>query len=621
MILSNCNCGEKVECGCELEFDYYETGTASVLTVGELVDVSSGSGCEIEGYVIDWFYEDEPDIKFTTGIGDDPDIVYTHPFIGTESIPVEGGTWIPVIRYVVINGKKIFTEPKPCQKWCDITVNLPDIEVNPFSCSSSVGPYGTYYTHKLEYNCLVNNVEKAGQSIKFILDTDGSTLYFAWQFYGYEISDRITIIYCDVIGNELQTLEDWVIGADTSWGVYASPKRYPSTSLKRVIVLPEYTLGDYLKIVVTPSYVSGNPRTNWLLYMKCLETFNCITTLNANMQTPDPDSISVTYNAANCRYEVSFETLEVPPNALTTDVFKYLMLTQTWTGQGSNTQFYDGVVTFYIYDENTTSSFQYILSFGTNVIQNGNCTIEKSGTTLTITFENETDYLAWKTSWNNLLANSHWTDYSSDPTNYLQYKFLALYYKDVLVEGTPGEVCGDPGTVYAHYISYDSVYDAGTGFDDDNFVITIKLVEDVNGYINADCETVYENINVYVGYANTFRNSSDFTRTINCRYANPINGLYSNLTVNSGQTAFKYWEAFNVYDFVYDDGPCELSNLADIQDLGVYKNYYFYTAGLYVTLTEELDGSVSWHAYSIIDEDGHMLTQLYQYTLIASGVV
>ncbi len=121
---------------------------------------------------------------------------------------------------------------------------------------------------------------------------------------------------------------------------------------------------------------------------------------------------------------------------------------------------------------------------------------------------------------------------------------------------------------------------------------------------------------------NTFRSSSNFTRTINCRYTNAINGVYPNLTVNSGQTAFKYWESFVVYNYTYDNGPCELFNLVDIQTIsGVYKSYYFYTAGLYVTLTEESDGSISWHAYTIIDEDGHMLNNLYEYTLIASGTV
>lgn len=620
-MISNCNCAEMIECGCELEFDYYETGTASVLTVGELVDVGSGSNCGFTDYVIDWYYEDDTDIKFTTGIGSDPDIVYTHPFIGNESIPVVGGTWKPVVRYIVVDGEKVFTTPKPCQKWCDMAINLPEIEVNPLTCSSSVGPYELYYTHKLEYNCLINSVEKASQSVKFILDTDGSTLYFAWRFYGYQVSDRITITYCDVNDNEITTFEDWVVGTDVTWGVYSSPRHFPGNLLNRVIVLPAYTSGDYLLITITPSYVSGNPLTNWILYMKCLETFSCIPELTADMQTTDPDTISVIYNATNCRYEVSFETLAIPPSPYLTDIAKYMGIGQTWTTQGSSTSFYDGKVTFYIYDELINGSLNSAIGIGTRIIQNDNCTIVKSGTTLTITFENETDYLAWKTSWNNVLANAHWTDYSTDPTSELHYKYIVLSYRDVLVEGTPGSSCGDPGTEYGFYISYDSVYDSGTGFDDVNFVITIELIADVNGYVNADCESVYESIANVVNYTNGFISSANFSRTINCRYTSPFGLNYVKKTTSPAQTSFKYWESFTSYDYIYDDGPCELWNLADtIIYSGFYKQYYFYTAGMYVTLTED-SGTVYWHAYSIIDTNGHMLTNVGDYTLIAEGEV
>lgn len=618
MKLTNCNCGEKVDCGCELEFDYYETDTTSVLTVGNLVDVASSANCEFTDYVIDWYYESDPDIKFTTGAGDDPDITYTHPFIGIESIPVEGGTWKPIVRYIVIAGAKIFTSPKSCQKWCDMTINLPEIEVNPFTCSSSVGPYAVYYTHRLEYNCLINKVEDAEQTVRFNLDTDGSVTDFAWYFNGYEIADRITFIYCDVDGNELETLGDWVVGTDTEWNLSSTPKHIKTTYIKRVIHLPTYTLGDFLKIKIIPSYVSGNPLTMWLLDMKCLYSFSCLE-LTANMQTPDEESIEVTYNETECRYEVNFETLAIPPNPYSYDFGKYFINYIIWSGQGVLT-WYDGQVTFYLYDEYVRGYFGYPIYTGNSVIQHGNCTIQKSGTTLTITFENETDYLAWKTSWNNVLANSHWTDYSSDPTNILHYKYIYLIYKDVQVEGTPGETCADPGVAYGYYIAYDSVYDSGTGFDDINFVIVIELVEDENGYSDISCSDVYDVVNYRVGYANSLRSSDNFTKTINCRYANPFTFYYGYTVTQPAQTSFKYFEALTVYNYSFDDGPCEIWDLLDTIVYPQNTQYLYYMAALYITLTEE-SGTTYWHAYSVLDENGRMLTNPGDYTLIAEGEV
>jgi hypothetical protein len=609
-MISNCNCAEKIECGCELEFDYYETGTTSVLTVGSLVDVSSASSCDIEGYVIDWYLDDvDSEVQFTTGIGNDPDIVYNQPFIGIESIPVVGGTWIPVIRYIVIDGVKVFTTPHSCQKWCDMTINLPEIEVNNFTCSSSTGPYGVYYTHQLQYNCLVNNIEKAGQVVRFDLDNDGTVTDFAWKFTGYTVGDRIEIIYCDIDNNEIEILEDWVIGTEVVSDLTSVPKKLGMSDLRRVIHLPSYTLGDYLKIRITPSYISGNPLTNWVLLMKCFHNnFTCLSTLNFNMQSVDIDTIEISEDSANCYYEVHFHTLETPQNPNSYDVGKYMSWYQIWTGQGSDTSFYDGQVTFYIYQERIVGNFAQTANFGSCVNQNDHVTIAKVGTQLKFTFEDGADYTDWKTSYNTLLANSHWTDYSSDGTDILHYKFFRIDY--LIAEG-----CGDPFSVYDLLISYDSVFT----WDDINYILTIDLAEDVNEYVDEDCSNTYEQISTWVGYVHNTYVLANFSRTTKIRYTNPLLGVYLYENALSAQSAFTYYESFVFYAYSYDpvNGPCPLFEQSFVQYSGTASAVYmFITAQMRIVFTSESDPVNNWKAYRVINEDGVLYTNSADYVLI-----
>ena len=108
MIITNCNCGKKLACGCTLSFSSYIANPVSVLDVGTL----QGGTCTFSEYVIDWFRDGA--FYLTTGVGNAPDISAYHPFTGAAAIPVAGGTYVPVLRYVVLTGQttKIFSSKR-----------------------------------------------------------------------------------------------------------------------------------------------------------------------------------------------------------------------------------------------------------------------------------------------------------------------------------------------------------------------------------------------------------------------------------------------------------------------------------------------------------------------------
>ena len=572
-----------------------------LLTVGAVI----GTGVTIGNYVIEWrLGSTSGDIILLSGIGPDPVIQAFHPVV---SEPVVGGDLYAVIRYIVIDGVQY--TPYPFSAYGeyspDLLTCLGFITVVTMSCSNEgVGPYG----HIIAYNNTTQPASNANRTLKYDLNNDGSTTQLAWQFQGEQIADRIEFIYCLADGTEVQTLEDWVVGNDVPANNFvAIPHQIRASYMRRVIYLDSiaYTAGDYIKIEITASYFSGTPNTNWTLSLKCFtsaDEFDCAHGFTQDMQTADIDTLEVIWNAAQCRYEVHFHTLGIPTIA-GKDLFQYYTYQQVWTGQGSNTNFFDGLVTFYL-NKTTSGSGAGLLYQYTCVNQQGASSCQKTGAVLNLSFGNVTDYNAYKTAYNNVLIHPSWTDYSVDPTNINHYKFFALVMRTA-------SLCGDAYTNHFFTLSHDAVW----VFDDINYEIEITLAADVNEFIDVPCSTVYEVIDSYVNQVNNFVAQANFTNNTGVRYSTPVGIIKVNSTTVD-QNSFKYYELIQLSSYQLDESECNPTSPPWCITSGGLNDYSFYTAGMFFEITDPLDGVNNWRAYSIIDANGCIITNPALYTLI-----
>ena len=227
MRLNNCNCGERIDCGCTVSFDSYQASSVSVLSVGNLV----GGSCTFDAYVIDWYVDGQRTL--VSGKGNDPAIQAHHPFTGSAAIPVIGGTWVPKIRYVVIGGEVIYNGYRKCDRWCDSLEGLPTINVSSIGCGMK-NLTNSLYDYLISYNTS-QDYSLASRTIRFDLPTDLSAVYFAFYFYGQDVADQIDIY----LNESEQPLTSWIVGTrfNTNWW-QSMPYRRASINHKVAFALP-----------------------------------------------------------------------------------------------------------------------------------------------------------------------------------------------------------------------------------------------------------------------------------------------------------------------------------------------------------------------------------------------
>lgn len=490
-------------------FSTYTNPSVSVLSVGNLV-ITGGTLTE---YVIDWYFNTiESGIQFSTGSAGAPGITYSHPFTGNQSIPVESGSWIPRIRYIVVDGIKVFPYHRPWENYCE----LPTITVEPFDCSN--GDTGATYSHTITYDNTLQSYASASRTLRFYLNDDGSTDHLAVRFYGYQISDELKIYYCTALDPNGVLLEDIVVGSDiTSYYTAPTRKHKPLTNLtpyKFVINLSDqsYTLGDYLKIEIIPSYVQPpNLNTNWSLSFNCIPGtgFTCIPA-STDIQTIDVDTISMIWNESLCQYELSYNLNGVMSGYASTNAWTYMNY-----NLDGDTSYLNDTNTFLNniggnrLSKSSGASFAFVSSRNALCANNsGTTSFSKTGPQMVLSFSNENDYLLYKTDYNNTINSANWLNYSADPLSINHYKYWLLYFRDA-------NSCGDAYVDYNNYLSYDAEFI----FDDINFNITINLVlPDPVGYIEAPCENSLSTINARNTLVTNTYNSANFNRSTNVRY-------------------------------------------------------------------------------------------------------
>jgi len=318
---------------CNLSITNYVQETVSQLVAGFLVGDCDDN---ISDYIIKWYKTGSSEVVLTTGYGTEfIDIGWqlTHPLTGNSSPIVGPGVYYPVIDRVIINGitytniGETGTFPANLNCFKNQTIN-----VDALRCDNG-NNLGDYSHHYLFENVSVGNPPDS-LSASFFLS--GNTNYLAWRFKGFDVEDRIKMIfYGSYYNNTPIVVEDIEVGNNIDSGSFNSSNLLNLTIPKsadtynfyaKVTCLTAFTIseGDYITIQITPNPTNYN--TKWDFYFKCLETFDCTTCLDNFKNTPYKiDTTSIYTQPVNCNSVlISFTVSGCTYNELIpSDTYKY----------------------------------------------------------------------------------------------------------------------------------------------------------------------------------------------------------------------------------------------------------------------------------------------------------
>jgi hypothetical protein len=416
-------------------------GAQGLLSVGLL---QSGT-CTIGDYVIDWYLNSvtAPIQTFASKNSGNinPTASQVHPFV----VPSQSGTWIPVIRYIDVNGVTYSPTGGIYNLSQDLATCLTNITITSLTCPAPTSGQPFYstdarYSHYFLYNYGATSVAgDANKTLSMELNADGSTKYLAWYFYAYRVSDRIKFSYVSPTLGTTTLLEDYVVGLNVTTDLTANPRRWNSTYFRGVLNLNSitYNTGDRVLIEIIGNYVDPtNAGTDWFIYLKCLSTFS-----TAWAKTPAPIACSTTFAEIACNNQLYIDFPSYNDNT-TTDLYKYLIwnanagiggtLNQAPTTAIPRAGIGLAVAATYCYSNwglptpsNPNPFIQPVNAF----------TFVKTGANLVMTFTNDFEYNLYRDKYIAAYDYNALT-YSSDPTNINHYKFIFWY----MYTGTPESV-------------------------------------------------------------------------------------------------------------------------------------------------------------------------------------
>lgn len=534
--MKDCNCGKKINCGCTLAFSSFVSNPVSVLDVGTL----DGGSCSFDEYVIDWFRDG--DLYMTSGVGDDPDIEAYHPFTGTAAIPVINGTFVPVVRYVILSGEttKIFPAKKPCQDYCDFTNNLPSIEVSGLDCTS-VNQTGDYQ-YKVEYNSL-QDYSFASRTVRWMLS--GNMRYFAVRFEAFTVADKLEIF----LNDNTEPLTAYISGSQNNINDTTQfPYRLQGTPAF-VLDLQGWQNGDYLTFRITPSVLEQNTNTNWILRLKCLEESVADFEANCALFTPqmqaeiDISTIYMVNEPSACRYAI-YATMGAPAINMGSShpLYKYCLWNDTASGITTNV-FTTGEIGM-AFSYSTFGNWQTQFSgSSTCVALEGIITLSKVSNLFTFVFTDVDDYNRYKARYDSMMASSWANDWVDDPTSYYYYRYAYIYWRKAVS-------CGDTQTATYIHFHITSIFT----FDDQNMTMQIEILNPANQCEGAEtCVTTCTSISSRVSMvAGTLNLSASYLGESSVGIVSPFAGSRVLPFVNATTTAF----AVVQYACVDQSAPC-----------------------------------------------------------------
>lgn len=588
----------EIECSCSLSFDSYLNNTISVLSVGNLV----AGDCEFEEYLIDWYRDGEH--ALVSGVGNDPEIEAFHPFIGDAAIPVLPGTWVPRVRYVVINGERVYAynqAEEPCQKWCTLLQDLPVIiVVEPINCLT-VNTDNGLYSFTLSYKTEMD-FSLASRTVKFELPDDGSAAYLAFMFEGIMIADRIEIF----LNDSLEPLTSWIVGWSATNSQYdVMPYIHGQSSIKYVLALPEYLPDSYLLIRITPSVLDNNINTEWTLRLKCL---GIDTEWGCDYPTPEMQEItdiSIVEDTVNCRNLISITKRELfkelypnTPHPMA-NMRDYAGLSNTYSSSHS----ISGTV-----DEEEKKEIVYISNKASYNMKQWksvdspseyvNCSsvlhISKTGNKTTFQCTSSDDYNAFYDSYSALMLTGYITEYVNDNTNYRYYRQIGVFIRLSQLN------CGDQSSGTVYFVFHPS---AIFSFDPNQLKIEVITSEVVFGLPYLECDDSYDYAEVLANNINQYHNKVDFNVSTMCRVKAPLGsaaGSYESIPIGNIINFSKgsiIWHRADIQQ-------CEDLNMFCINQELYPKCYIFYSLFLRLIYTGDLPKYENYEIHNLLNSEG-----------------
>lgn len=479
---------------CDFAAPYIESivPTTGYLNVGALVSANETIG----DYVIDWFLNGV--VEFTSATADAGIKNYVlQPF----NIPVPGGLYTPVIRWVEINGMRYTPyADQPGTYSSDLLDCLDDIYAAPFTCAN--GNITGNYTHNVNYNyALASIYETRNRSITMDLNT--TTDYIPWSFAPSSLADTISIYF--VHGTTETLIESWLVGTSQGYWDLSNYVVY-SSEFSKITDLRPFTIvtGDKIKFDINTHHTTTDWSLSWICKDVLLDALNApidpCTPLSNEWQTIDTtQTLTMTWDSINCRYNLPIDAVSAQ---VTNDITKYTHDMYNRASGNMTAAYWSKTVNMYM-NFNTSYGWSYKSSYATGCkVYNDSITYYRSGDTLGFEARDAGDYIYLRNMFTAVGANASITDYSADPTDIRHYKHGDIYGS---VYGTcPTDPSGLIATFPTAYLEYSPTM---VTYDDVNMKITILLDSVTNGMPQIDCDNGYEMIqswdevrtNTYIG--------------------------------------------------------------------------------------------------------------------------
>jgi hypothetical protein len=579
-----------------LAFASASSGSAGFLSVGAITGIGT-----ISSYVIEWrLGSTSGPIVLTTGYNPNQTVNAIHPFTNE---PVQSGNLYAVVKYIVIDGIKYSPLFRQGQFSPDLKICFNYVSVASINCGNGTAyvPPFELYDHKFTYVNTIDPAINAERKIRFELNSDGTTKFLAVKFKAFEVSDQITIWYYKQNDpNNPVKLSDWTVGINNPDNFTSTPNhRSRAGEIQLIMDLNPHTyvIGDYILIHIIPRIKEpSNTNTNWTVWVKCFITFTNYVA-PANSKEIDPTTIQISWDSVNCWYEVSFKNKGI---FVLPDHYRNYITNGTLTNGEINIgdYYYDKVAERSKYRlRNTIDWYQWTIGDypGTCVAAQDNINFTKSGSTLTITFNNVTDYNLYKTNYNTIVNNANWTNYSTDVTDVNHYKFFIIYSRFA-------NSCGDSYTDKYIYIHNS----ANIVFNDGARTITITLVSKTNGVIQTACNTLYSKVNPYIANNNSSYSEADYNLNTRVISGTAFSGRYLTIWDRRvfevvGYTGY-YLEHYNLADNFKPDGFVNGGHWW-------YPNYYaFFLSMCKITITNQADPTNNFKVSNALNPDGTFQT-------------
>lgn len=482
---------------CDFGFDVYSSVTFNSRIVAGNLTASCDNN--ITDYVIEWYnVNDLTTPLYVSGLGDEFEQYQTwtfpHPLTGNTSIPVTSGTYVPVIKYIRLNGINYSSDLEsglvqiPLQNCLSETT----INVNPLTCSN--GTNIGNYNHLLQFSGSSQGEPPESLSSTFILSAN--TNYFAWRFNTFDVQDTLKITYYGSYYNNTPiVLEYWNVGANntsTNYSTNLNPKTVRTTGgslsygFNKVTCLTGLTRSnnDYIELEIIPN--QSNPKTDFQLYFTCLENYDCETCFDNYINTPYKISgTSITGITLSCdRTKVQFVVSGCSTSDVqNSDYYKYSYTpgisstvpinsspdTLSGTSLSSVELFYSSIKCL----TRGNPSQTFCLPPNTNLITftKDNSGVGGIGNVL-MTFSNIVDLNDFYNTYNQRLNE---IGVEPDPTNLGYYSYVIL--KVPILSQDPNialtETCGDT-TTFINYLFHTSSV-VTTGITGNNYFMNLTM--------------------------------------------------------------------------------------------------------------------------------------------------